>query len=335
MDLKLIKATQPYELQEVEPEPAPEIVVTKDMINNSNRFLAVEGIDCTGKGSITQLIEKKGLGIEGITVKRVDFPQYDLPSGEIIKSYLNGNFGDYARHLSSIPEGTAVEWYSMARGRMERLIKDIRFVMQLYAINRIEYFKTTELEPDTVYVFDRFSYSNIIHHLSALYAFIDYGAGNDLFQIDWRRTSHKEVSFDFFKHREMLMLLDKLRGEIYGYENYNDVPLPYTFLLLLDEHHIMERLRKRKETKHEGDDILERFDSIHRACEFLSPKMLEFHMDHGVVPIPIAPFSFKNEDIANTIIELYKTAVCNEIDPMALAEYLDEDDNDEDEDYEE
>lgn len=319
-----------YSLED-ESESEADMILTKDMINDSNRFLAVEGVDCTGKGSITQLIEKKGLGIDGVKVKRVDFPQYDLPSGAMIKAYLNGQYGNYARFLSSVPGENAVDWHAIAMGRSERLLKDIRFVMNLYAMNRIEYFRTAELEPDTVYVFDRFSYSNIIHHISALYAFYDYGAGNELMQIHWRSNPIcKEISFSEYKDHRFWNMLSSECERIYEYEKYNDVPLPYTFLLLLDEHHILERLEKRKETKHEGEDILERRDAIHRACEFLAPRNSEFHSDNGVVLMPVAAFGYDNDNIADSIIELYKTAVFNEIQPGCFAEYFEDEDDEED-----
>ena len=308
-----------------------DMILTKDMFNDNNRFLAVEGVDCTGKGSITQLIEKKGLGVDGIKVKRVDFPQYDLPSGAMIKAYLNGQYGNYARFLSSVPGETAIDWVSIAMGRLERLVKDIRFVMSLYALNRIEYFKTTELEPDTVYVFDRFSYSNIIHHVSALYAFYDYCAGDELTQIHWRMfQSHDGEPFGDFKDR---VIRNKMRDEhagIYKYEMNNGVPFPYSFLLLLDEHHILERLEKRKETKHEGDDILEHKDAIHRACEFLTPRNYDFHSNNGLVLIPVSAFGYDNDSIADTIIELYKVAVFNGIEPSCFAKYVEEETEEED-----
>jgi len=313
-----------------EPDTETDIILTKDMFNDNNRFLAVEGVDCTGKGSITQLIEKKGLGVDGIKVKRVDFPQYDLPSGTMIKAYLNGQYGNYARFLSSVPGETAIDWVSIAMGRLERLVKDIRFVMSLYALNRIEYFRTAELEPDTVYVFDRFSYSNIIHHVSALYAFYDYCAGDELTQIWWRMyPSYDDEPFGDFKER---FINNKMRDEyerIYKYEMDNGVPFPYNFLLLLDEHHILERLEKRKETKHEGDDILEHKDAIHRACEFLTPRNYDFHSNNGVVLLPVSAFGYNNDSIADAIIELYKVAVFNEIEPSCFAEYI-EDEADED-----
>lgn len=309
------------------------ILVTKDMITPENQFLAVEGVDCTGKGSITELIERKGLGIPGITVKRVDFPQYDLPSGAMIKSYLNGNYGDYSRLFSSVPGESAVEWHAVASGRAEHLVKDIRFVMGLYALNRIEYFKTTDIDPDTVYVFDRFSYSNIIHQLSALYSFYNTGIGEGLLQIEWRsKSSHKVVNFHDYKIDRIIGMLSSMYSEIYGFEGYNDVPFPYTFLLLLDEHQVLERLENRKETKHEGDDILERKGAIHRACEFLTGDIMEYHLSNGVVPLYIPAFESDNDRIANMIISLYKTAVSNNINPHELSDILaDEEDDSDDE----
>lgn len=309
-----------------------DILVTQDMITPENQFLAVEGVDCTGKGSITELIERKGLGIPGITVKRVDFPQYNLPSGAMIKSYLNGNYGDYSRLFSSVPGDSAVEWHAVATGRSERLIKDIRFIMLLYALNRIEYFKTTVIDPNTVYVFDRFSYSNIIHHLSALYSFYNSGVGEGLLQIEWRsKSTHKVVNFQEYKLDRIIGMLGSMYSEIYGFEGYNDVPFPYTFLLLLDEHQILERLENRKETKHEGEDILEHRNAIHRACEFLTGDIMDYHLGNGVVPLYIPAFDSNNEKIADMIISLYKTAVSNGVGPRELSDILaDDDENDED-----
>lgn len=297
-----------------------------DLLNDKNRFLALEGIDCTGKGSITRIIEQKGLGVPDVKVKRVDFPQYDLPSGAMIKAYLNGEYGNYSRLLSSVPGENAVEWHAIATGRAEHLVKEIRFVMWLYALNRIDYFKRNEIEPDTVYVFDRFSYSNIIHHLSSLYFFYEFGAGEQLLQMKWRAESlHKEISFKEFKEDRIYGMLSSLYSEIYSYESYYDIPEAYTFLLLLGYNDILHRLEKRSETKHEGEDILERRDAIYRAGMFLSNKMMPFHLSRGLVPIDINAYRSDNEAIADDIIDIYKTAVINNISPEDLDEIIEED----------
>ena len=283
-------------------------------INNKTRFLAIEGVDCSGKGSITDRIVK--FGISDIPIKKVSFPVYDLPSGEMIKAYLNGNYGDYESILSTIPTNiTPVEWFSIVTSRYERLQKEIEFVMNLYANNRIEYFKTEIIDPNTIYLFDRFSYSNIIHQLAPLYDFLKNGPGAGKIQMEWRNDNiHERLPFIEFLNYYIDTLLENLKNAILDYEYYHDIPKAYTFMLTLRADRILERLMQRKHSNHEGKDIMEREKPIRRTCEFIKDK-IDFHRSNGIIDIDVSAFGEDNDKIAEFIIDTYTKAIENQIEP--------------------
>jgi len=286
-----------------------------DLLTHDNCYFAVEGVDCTGKGSITQDMEEKGLGIEGIKVKRIDFPQYEIPSGQMIKRFLNGDFGDYTRLMEPVSAMNPVEWHALVSSRLTRLIREINFVASIYSLNRIEFFKTFEPEKDTVYVFDRYMYSNMIHQLSNLFFYMNSGEGKDLLQINWRSSEdYGEIPFIEWSRDRILNNITDIYCNWIQYEIANGVPDAYTFMLQLDEMHILERLAKRKNTKHSGKDILETKDAIHRACMFTSHGMNKYHEDMGVSIISVTGFHNNNDLIREEIVNQYLVAVTNELD---------------------
>lgn len=59
------------------------------------KFIAIEGVDGTGKGTQHNLLLKR-MQFEGIPVVTVDFPQYDSSLfGKLIGQALKGDFGEY------------------------------------------------------------------------------------------------------------------------------------------------------------------------------------------------------------------------------------------------
>ena len=311
----------------------------KEFLNRGNQFLAIEGVDCSGKGQITKLIEKNG--IRGVQVKRVDFPQYDLPSGKLIESYLNGDLGNYIGYFKEPIAGveTASEWHAVMSGRFEHAITEIDFVAGLYSLNRIEWFKRNRIDPDTIYVFDRFSYSNAIHHLGNLVNWMSREDGAaDLMRIWWRESpDRKEVPFENWKLQRIYNACTTLYEKWLSYEYTQGVPSVYTFLLSIDEMHVMERINARKETKHEGRDILETQYGIHNACDFVNLSLYaQLHQDLTAAAIvPVEEFKQNNQDIADYISAVYSSAVVNDVDTEDLGDFVaavEDDDEDLEED---
>jgi len=60
--------------------------------NKKGRLVVIEGIDGSGKSTQYERLKKR-LVAEGIDYRYVSFPNYKTPSGEVVKRYLNGNYG--------------------------------------------------------------------------------------------------------------------------------------------------------------------------------------------------------------------------------------------------
>lgn len=99
------------------------------MVNYKNLLINIEGVDGTGKTTvINQLLDKLkstkiivGNGKNVIpSIRTLDFPWYDSPTGEDIKKFLNGIYGDPST-------------------------KDPVVCANFYVKNRIEYFKMNPL----------------------------------------------------------------------------------------------------------------------------------------------------------------------------------------------
>ncbi len=58
------------------------------------KFIAIEGIDGSGKGEQFKLLLKR-LKREGFRVATFDFPQYGKPSAFFVERYLNGRYGGW------------------------------------------------------------------------------------------------------------------------------------------------------------------------------------------------------------------------------------------------
>lgn len=295
-------------------------VLEPEMVGYNNQFISIDGVDCSGKGSITQIIEKKG--IDNVKIKRVDFPQYDLSSGAMIKSFLNGDEAfDYTKYMQIVgPAGLhPVEWHAILSGRFDKLIDMVEFISRIYSINRIEYFMKNNIEPNTIYIFDRFQYSNVIHQFSNIASYLIDGEAKDLFAIRWRASKeYRDFTYQEFVKEFVYKTLDSLIYKMLNFEKRYGVPDAYKFLLLIEEAEVLDRISKRKESKHEGIDILEKNDSIHRACKFVNNTDIDFHIQHGCVPISLAQFNYDNEAVADYIINSYKQAVRDNLEPGSV-----------------
>lgn len=58
-------------------------------------LIVVEGLDGSGKETQTKKLVER-LTVEGLQVKKIEFPRYDSESSALIKMYLRGDFGDKA-----------------------------------------------------------------------------------------------------------------------------------------------------------------------------------------------------------------------------------------------
>lgn len=296
------------------------------LMREGQRCIAVDGVDCTGKGSVTSLMEKN-LTNEDREFMRVEFPQYDLPSGAMIKAYLEGKYGDFSRRLQ-IPVGaeSASEWVALTMGRMENTLHDMDYIAHLYALNRVEWFRTVypNISAEKVIVFDRFYYSNLIHILSPFMNWIMSPAGKDLMTVEWRSSFfHDSMTAGEYIQKRVLHAATRIADKWEAYEHQNGVVYPYHFILLLNEDSVRERLSQRKIAKQVEHDIHEEGSNLHFACEFLSaPQFAPIRNKIMAAKyIPVAPFGTNNLGIAEEIVELYDKARENGI-PTLYFNYM-------------
>lgn len=109
-------------------------------------LINIEGTDSSGKETQTKRLYQK-LSQKGMKTIKISFPDYDSPSSELVKMYLNGDFGDK-------PEDVTAEVASI-----------------FYACDRFASFKTKwkkYYEENYIIVSDRYTTSNIIHQASKL-----------------------------------------------------------------------------------------------------------------------------------------------------------------------
>ena len=110
------------------------------------KIIVIEGLDGSGKATQTKLLFEK-LQSRGMSVRRLEFPDYDSPSSALVKMYLGGEFG-------SRPED--VNAYAASA---------------FYAVDRIAGF-LRDWKPDyhggTVLLSDRYATSNLIYQMSKL-----------------------------------------------------------------------------------------------------------------------------------------------------------------------
>lgn len=119
------------------------------------KLIVVEGCDCSGKETQTLLLEKK-LNELGIKSKRLSFPMYDTPTGQIVatcylgkEEYCDYLFKDGVRGL-----------FSEGASNVDYLTSSLYYS----ADRRYNSFKINELLDSGVNVIlDRYLYSNLAH----------------------------------------------------------------------------------------------------------------------------------------------------------------------------
>lgn len=110
------------------------------------KLIVLEGLDGTGKSTQAQLL-KQNLTALGKKVYNISFPDYESKSSELVKMYLNGEFGQDANSVNPYAASTF-------------------FAIDRYASYQLKW-KQAYLSEDFI-IADRYTTSNIIHQMSKL-----------------------------------------------------------------------------------------------------------------------------------------------------------------------
>lgn len=101
-----------------------------------NKIIAIEGTDCSGKGTQTDLLYKR-LKSEGILVEELSFPMYDTPTGKIVGgSYLGKKHiceGLFPEGASNVPTEVSALYFAADRKynsyKIEEALKNKKIVL--------------------------------------------------------------------------------------------------------------------------------------------------------------------------------------------------------------
>lgn len=143
------------------------------------KLIVIEGSDGSGKQTQSTLLYEK-LQQEGKKVRLISFPNYESKSSELIKMYLNGEFGDSPSD------------------------SNVFAVSTFYAADRYASFKNDwqkDYENGCIIIADRYTTSNMVHQASKL------GKPNPIMDyIDWL----KDLEYEKFQLPEpdMVVFLD-------------------------------------------------------------------------------------------------------------------------------
>ncbi len=89
------------------------------------KLIVIEGVDASGKQTQTELLYKY---ISSVTdkVTKIEFPDYESPSSEVIKMYLNGAFGKDADSVNPYAASSffAVDRFTSFKTKWETLYND-------------------------------------------------------------------------------------------------------------------------------------------------------------------------------------------------------------------
>lgn len=200
--------------------------------------VAIEGVDCAGKGTMAKKVVsalEHTKELAGVPIHLVSFPDYSLLSGQMVRKYLNGDYPSKSGKAISRSDYVGIE-----------LTKDILFYAGLYSTNRQEYFYLNPIDENAIYVFDRYCFSNITHQLSKV----------------WNEM--KELELD---NEKQVYLCREIGKRMFTNEP-SVVAKP--FYLTIDIETAMYRLKHRKNDKHVGVDIHENRKHLSKAIDFVS-----------------------------------------------------------------
>ena len=111
------------------------------------KLLVIEGTDCSGKGTQSELLYQN-LKNEGIKVYKTSFPQYDTPTGKIVGGPYLGKpsicKGWFSEGANAVPPKVASLYYAADR---------------LYNINKIKEY----IDDGYIVILDRYVTSNMAH----------------------------------------------------------------------------------------------------------------------------------------------------------------------------
>jgi dTMP kinase len=113
---------------------------------NKSKIIVIEGLDGSGKATQTKILADK-LIQNGLTVKKLEFPDYSNPSSSLVKMYLDGRFGDNPEDVNAYAASA------------------------FYAVDRVASFLQfwkADYENGSVILSDRYATSNIIYQMSKL-----------------------------------------------------------------------------------------------------------------------------------------------------------------------
>jgi len=89
------------------------------------RLIVIEGVDASGKQTQTELLYKYAKSVTDKVIK-IEFPDYESPSSEIIKMYLRGDFGKEADSVNPYAASTffATDRFASYKTKWEELYKN-------------------------------------------------------------------------------------------------------------------------------------------------------------------------------------------------------------------
>ncbi len=82
------------------------VSIFRRRMSETENFIAIEGVDGSGKATHTELLYKFLVNERGRSVLKLSFPQYGKPSAIYIEKYLNGEYGsadDVPADLGALP----------------------------------------------------------------------------------------------------------------------------------------------------------------------------------------------------------------------------------------
>lgn len=207
-------------------------------MNLSGKIITIEGTDGSGKHTQAKQLIKK-LEKEGYNVYSISFPNYPSDSSAPVKMYLNGELGVAASDVSA-------------------KAASILFAVDRYVTYKKE-FKELYDKQNTVFVFDRYTASNIIHQGAKLMT--ESG-------IDIQKLKQFVLWVDSLEHEELQIP----KADITIYLN---VPLEYTKALRKDRANKISG--GTKQDIHESDDTYLSNCAVTGRCaaELLNWKVVE------------------------------------------------------------
>ncbi len=89
------------------------------------KLIVIEGVDASGKQTQTELLYKYVKTLTDKVIK-IEFPDYESPSSEVIKMYLNGAFGTQADSVNPYAASSffAIDRYTSFKTKWENLYND-------------------------------------------------------------------------------------------------------------------------------------------------------------------------------------------------------------------